>query len=61
MQDQTRRYYPHVQSVLMDEATVAFYQGEMREVPFRLKRTELQLQANAMVGYRLLMENRGTD
>jgi hypothetical protein len=59
MLDQVRGYYPHVQSVLMDEATVAFHQGEMQEVPFRGMRMDLRLKAGEAAGYALLMERGG--
>ncbi|HEY1022136.1 MAG TPA: Wadjet anti-phage system protein JetD domain-containing protein, partial [Flavisolibacter sp.] len=52
--DNMRGYYPHVECVLMDEATVAFHPSEMREGPFQGKRTDLRLHADEAAGYRLL-------
>lgn len=57
--DNMRGYYPHVECVLMDEATVAFHPSEMREGPFQGKRTDLRLHADEAAGYRLLIERGG--
>lgn len=59
MLHQFRQYYPHVQSIFMDEATVLFHQKEMSKVPFRLKRTDLLLQPNEAAAYKILMEQEG--
>lgn len=56
---QFRRHYPLVESIFMDEETVAFHKEEMIQQPFRLKQENLQLSTNESNAYAFLMQQGG--
>lgn len=59
MLDHFRRYYPQLQSVLMDKKTVDFHWKEMETIQYRYKRQDLKLTPGEAEAYKKLMESSG--
>jgi hypothetical protein len=59
MLHQFRQYYPHTQSILMDDYTVALHIAEMEHVPFRQTQNQLNLTDKESLAYQYLMKEGG--